>query len=116
MGTGAPRQVRRLVVLPSSLQMTTALLKLPELVGAKLTNRFVEPKPARLKGVPDKRVNGPLVLATPLLRTAPPWLVRTRVACTLEPAAIVPKSRLGGVTASRAGVKPEPATLLVLLP
>src|SRR5258708_12603552 len=84
--------------------------------GEKLPNRRVEPKRARLKGLLDRRGKGPRVLATPLLRTAPPWLVRTKDACTLEPAAIVPKSRLGGVTASRAGVKPEPARLLVLLP
>src|SRR5258708_16941737 len=96
--------------------MTTKLLKLSAVVGAKLTNRVVEPKPARLKGVPDKRVKGPLVMATPLLRTAPPWLVRTKDACTLEPAAIVPKSRLGGVTASRAGFKPQPARLCVRYP
>ena len=87
------------------------------LKGAKRITRLVEPKPGRLKGVPERIVNGPpLTVATPLLREAPPRLVIVKLAWALEPTATVPKSRLAGNTASCAGVRPEPVTVLVLLP
>src|SRR5712691_5155867 len=105
-----------LVGLPLKLASTT-LLKVAALPGAKLTTRLVEPKPARLKGVPERIVKGPpLIVARPLLSAAPPWLVITKLACALEPTAIVPKLRLPGETPSWAGVRPLPVTLLVELP
>src|SRR6266852_4807225 len=53
-GTAAPIPVRALVLLPPLLVViTTTLLKLAALPGAKLTTRLVEPKPERLKGVPE---------------------------------------------------------------
>src|SRR2546428_13162495 len=57
-GTKAPLPVTVLVRLPPSLRKTTALLKLAAFVGTNGTRTLVEPKPARLKGVPDKMVNG----------------------------------------------------------
>src|SRR6266566_4969219 len=117
-GTAAPVPVRALVLLPPLLVLiTTTLLKLAALPGAKLTSRLVEPKPERLKGVPETMMKGPpLMVATPLLREAPPWLVTTKLAWALEPTATVPKLRLAGETESWAGVTPEPVTLLVKLP
>src|SRR2546426_808933 len=73
-GTTAPVPVSALVLLPALLLLTTTtLLKVAALPGAKLTTRLVEPKPARLKGVPEKMVNGPpLMVAKPLDSDAPP--------------------------------------------
>src|SRR5216683_8076486 len=117
-GATAPVPVSALVLLPALLLLTTTtLLKLAALPGAKLTTRLVEPKPARLKGVPETMVKGPpLIVATPLLREAPPWLVSTKLAWALEPTATVPKLRLPGETPSWAGVKPLPVTVLAELP
>src|SRR5229473_4869892 len=117
-GATAPVPVSALVLLPSlAVLTTTTLLKAAALPGAKLTTRLVEPKPARLKGVPEIMVKGPpLIVARPLLSAAPPWLVITKLAWALEPTAIVPKLRLPGETPSWAGVRPEPVTLLVELP
>ena len=78
---------------------------------------FVDPKPGRLKGVPETIVNGPpLDVTVPLLRADPPRLVTVKLACAVEPAAIVPKFILGGETKSCAGVKPAPVTVFRLLP
>src|SRR6266700_4436334 len=117
-GATAPVPVSALVLLPSlAVLTTTTLLKVPVLPGAKLTTRLVEPKPARLKGVPETIVKGPpLIVARPLLSVAPPWLVITKLAWALEPTATVPKLRLPGETPSWAGVRPEPATVLAELP
>src|SRR6266699_451276 len=132
----SPKSQNRLVMVPVELSVkltvsglrplpplllltTTTLLKLAALSGAKLTTRLVEPNPERLKGVPETTVNpdeSGLIVARPLLRAAPPWLVITKLAWALEPTATVPKLRLPGVTASRAGVRPLPVTLLVELP
>src|SRR2546429_513700 len=72
-GTAAPVPAKTLVLLPPSLVMTTALLKLPAPLGAKRRTRFVEPKPARLKGVPETMLNDPtLTAAVPLFKAAPP--------------------------------------------
>ena len=87
--------------MPPLLVKTTTLLKLAALPGVKRTTRFVEPKPGKLKGLPERMVNGPpLRVAAPLLRVAPPEFVIVNVACELEPTAIVPKLILDGVTAS----------------
>src|SRR6266567_2211896 len=68
-----PLPVTVLAELPPLLVKTTTLLKLPALVGAKRTMTFVEPKPARLKGVPERILNGPpLIVARPLVKDAPP--------------------------------------------
>src|SRR6266568_6307183 len=117
-GATAPVPVRALVLLPAlAVLKTTTLLKLAALPGAKLTTRLVEPKPARLKGVPETMVKGPLlIVAWPLLSAAPPWLVITKLAWALEPTATAPKSRPAGITPSWAGVRPEPVTVLVELP
>src|SRR6266446_2104215 len=109
VGATAPVPVRALVLLPALLLLTTTtLLKVEALPGAKLTTRLVEPKPARLKGVPETMVNPGepgLIVARPLLSAAPPWLVITKLACALEPTATVPKLRLPGETPSWAGVR-----------
>src|SRR5437667_5250255 len=117
-GATAPVPASALVLLPALLLLiTTTLLKVAALVGAKRTTTVVEAKPARLKGVPETMVKGPpLIVATPLLSDAPPWLVSTKLAWALEPTATVPKLRLPGETPSWAGVAPEPLTALVELP
>src|SRR6266567_5534949 len=117
-GVTAPVPVSALVLLPSlAVLITTTLLKVPVLPGAKLTTRLVELKPLRLKGVPEIIVKGPpLIVARPLLSAAPPWLVSTKLAWALEPTATVPKLRLPGETPSWAGVRPVPVTVLAELP
>src|SRR6266566_5619215 len=101
VGTSAPLPRTALVELPPLLVKTTTLLKLPAVAGAKRTGRLVEPNPARLNGVPDTRLKGPaLIVATPLVRAAPPRLVTTKLAWALVPTATVPKLRFGGETAS----------------
>src|SRR5216683_5811813 len=117
-GATAPVPVSALVLLPSlAVLITTTLLKVAALPGAKLTTRLVEPKPARLKGVPERIVKGPpLIVARPLLSAAPPWLVITKLAWALAPTATVPKSRPAGETPSWAGVRPLPVTVLGELP
>src|SRR5215471_7709133 len=105
VGTKAPAPVRALVLLPPLLVKTTTLLELAELVGLKLITRLVEPKPGRVKGVPERIVNGPpLTVAVPLVRAAPPRLVTTKLDCALELATMVPKSRLAGETERWGGV------------
>src|SRR2546421_4298 len=101
-GATAPIPVSALVLLPSlAVLITTTLLKVPVLPGAKLTTRLVELKPLRLKGVPERIVKGPpLIVARPLLSDAPPWLVIAKLAWALEPTATVPKLRLPGETPS----------------
>src|SRR6266705_3828348 len=101
-GATAPVPVSALVLLPPLLLLTaTTLLKVAALPGAKLTTRLVEPKAARLKGVPERMVKGPpLIVARPLLSDAPPWLVITKLAWALEPSATVQKSRLARKTPS----------------
>src|SRR6266702_1542374 len=116
-GSTAPVPVSALVLPPLLLLTTTTLLKLAALPGAKRTTRLVEPKPARLKGVPETMLKGPpLMVARPLLSDAPPWLVSTKLAWALEPTATVPKLRLPGETPSWAGVRPLPVTVLAELP
>src|SRR5882724_7980558 len=117
-GATAPVPVSALVLLPPLLVLiTTTLLKLAALPGAKLTTRLVEPKPARLKGVPATMVKGPpLMLTKPLVSATAPRLVSTRLAWALETTTTVPKSRPAGETPSWAGVKPLPVTVLVELP
>src|SRR6058998_908890 len=80
-GATAPVPVSALVLLPAlAVLITTTLLKLAALPGTKLTTRFVELKPLRLKGVPETMVKGPpLIVARPLLSAAPPWLVITKL-------------------------------------
>src|SRR6266567_6584713 len=119
-GATAPVPVSALVLLPAlAVLTTTTLLKVAALPGAKLTTRLVEPKPGRLKGVPETMVNPGepgLIVAKPLLSSAPPWLVITKLAWALEPTATVPKLRLAGETPSCAGVRPLPVTVLAELP
>src|SRR6266851_5490191 len=118
VGGNAPVPVTVLVLLPPLPVVKISLfVKLAALVGAKRTTRLVAPKPGNAKGVPETIVNGPgLIVATPLVSAAPPRLVTTKLAWALAPTATVPKSCPGGVTASWAGVRPVPATLLLLLP
>src|SRR6266568_3425937 len=118
VGGKAPVPVRVLVLLPPLPVVTISLfVKLAALVGAKRTTRLVPPKPDKAKGVPETIVNGPaLTVATPFVSAAPPRLVTTKLAWALAPTATVPKSCPGGVTASWAGVRPVPVTLLLLLP
>ena len=73
-GTTAPVPVRALVLLPSlSVLNTTTLLKVAALVGAKRTTTLVEPKAAKVNGVPERIVKGPpLIVARPLVSAAPP--------------------------------------------
>src|SRR5258708_481084 len=59
VGTKAPVPVTGLVLLPPLPLKGTPLLKLPALVGLKLTARLVEPKPGRLKDVPETMLKGP---------------------------------------------------------
>src|SRR6266699_1442518 len=122
-GTIAPIPRTALVEPPPLLLKTTTLLKLPAVAGAKRTTRLVEPKPARLKGVPDRMLKEPaLIVATPLVSAAPPRLVTIKLAWAFEPTATVPKLRTVPVwpavveTASWAGVRPTPVTVLVKLP
>jgi len=80
-GITAPTPVSRLV-LPSSFNVVivTTSLKLPSAEGVKRTTRLVEPKPGRLKGVPERIAKEvPAMLAEPLVIAAPPWFVRTRL-------------------------------------
>src|SRR5713226_1064709 len=118
VGASAPVPVRVLVLLPPLPVVTISLfVKLAALVGAKRTTRLVPPKPGKAKGVPETIVNGPpLTVASPLVSAAPPRLVTTKLAWALAPTATAPKSSPGGVTASWAGVRPVPVTLLLLLP
>src|SRR5437868_4223115 len=69
-GTSAPVPIRGLVLFPAlAVVKTTALLKFTVSDGLKRMTRFVELKPGKLNGVPDKRLNGPPVTeAVPLLR------------------------------------------------
>src|SRR6266581_3065613 len=117
-GATAPVPVTALVLLPAlALLTTTTLLKVAALPGAKLTTRLVEPKATNVNGVPERIVKGPpLIVARPLLSATPPWLVITKLACALEPTAMVPKLRLAGETPSWAGVRPLPVTVLAELP
>src|SRR5205085_799495 len=117
-GTIAPVPSRALVLLPSlPVVKTTRLLKVPSWPGVKLRTRLVEPKPARLKGVPEMMAKGPpFTTAAPLLSAAPPKLVKMKLAWTLDPKATVPKFTADGKTASCAGVNPVPVIELVLLP
>src|SRR5712664_1565683 len=79
-GTMAPVPMTGLVLLPPLLVHTNTLLKLAALVGAKRTATLVEPKPARLNGVPELMLKLPsLRVATPLLNPAPPVLVRAKL-------------------------------------
>src|SRR6266568_2739444 len=94
-GATAPVPVRALVLLPAlAVLKTTTLLKLAALPGAKLTTRLVEPKPARLKGVPETIVKGPplLVKTTTLLKL--PALAGLKATCTWP---VWPGGRLKGL-------------------
>src|SRR6266704_378304 len=73
-GATAPVPVSALVLLPSlAVLNTTTLLKLAALPGAKLTTTLVEPKAAKVNGVPERIVKGPpLIVARPLVRATPP--------------------------------------------
>src|SRR6266699_966305 len=117
-GATAPVPVSALVLLPAlPVLNTNTLLKVAALVGAKRSTTLVEPEAAKVKGVPERIVNGPpLVVARPLLSAVPPWLVITKLAWALEPTATVPKLRLPGETPSWAGVRPLPVTVLAELP
>src|SRR5712691_7500848 len=118
VGGKAPAPVSRLTLPPPlAVVKTTRLVKPAALVGAKRTTRLVPPKPGKAKGVPETIVKGPgLIVATPLVSAAPPRLVTTKLVCALALTATMPKSCSGGVTASWAGVRPAPVTLLLLLP
>src|SRR6266581_9220479 len=86
-GTVAPMPMTELILLALVPAVTvTTLLKLAALVGANCTTRLVELKPDKLKGVPDKIVNGPLAtVAIPLLSGAPPEFVITKLAWAFDP-------------------------------
>src|SRR6266566_3638783 len=75
-GVTAPVPVSALVLLPSlAVLNTTTLLKVAALVGAKRTTALVEPKAAKLNGVPERMVNPGepgLIVARPLVRATPP--------------------------------------------
>src|SRR5437016_4893400 len=76
-----PTPVTGLVLEPPSPANTTMLLELLLLVGPKLTTRLVEPNGGRLKGVPERILNGPApMVAVPFVSAAPPILVRTKLA------------------------------------
>ena len=68
-GACTPMPVSGLVLLPPLAVLTTAtLLKLEALPGVKLITRFVVPKPGKVKGVPERIANGPLLIeAVPLV-------------------------------------------------
>src|SRR5437870_4072775 len=90
-GATAPVPVSALVLLPALLLLTTTtLLKVAALPGAKLTTRLVEPKPARLKGVPETIVKGP-----PLTT----W----KLSVLVWPIITGPKLRLAGLIANNGG-------------
>src|SRR6266404_4678802 len=56
-GTMAPVPLNALVLTPPlAVLKLIRLVKLAAAVGAKLTTTLVEPKPARLNGVPDRTV------------------------------------------------------------
>src|SRR5258708_30613153 len=118
VGASAPVPVRVLVILPPLPVVKISLfVKLAALVGAKRTTRLVAPKPGKAKGVPETIVNGPpLTVATPLVSAALPRLVTNKPAWALAPTARGPKSSRDGATANRAGGRPVPVTLLLLLP
>src|SRR5437899_8083085 len=81
MGRTADMPVNEFVLTPPLLVVrTTTLLKLPAFKGLNRTIRLVEPKPGRLKGVPEMMRKGPpTTVAVPLLTGAPPKLVRLRL-------------------------------------
>ena len=99
-GIIAPVPITELTLPPSfPVVMTTTLLKLAATPGAKLTTRFVEPNPGRLKGVPETTAKPlPVIVALPLVKGAPPRLLRVKLSCGLVPTATVPKFKLGGNT------------------
>src|SRR5215471_7303461 len=117
-GTNAPMPVTEFVSPPPlAVLTTTALVKVEAASGANLITRFVEPKPGKLKGVPEIIVNSPAVSeAVPLVSAVPPRLVSTKLASAVEPTATVPKSRLDGKTPNWGGGTPRPVIALVLLP
>src|SRR5438876_188565 len=96
-GATAPVPASELVLLPALLLLiTTTLLKVAALVGAKRTTTLVEPKPARLKGVPETMVKGPpLIVARPLTT----W----KLSVLVWPITTAPKLRVAGLIASNGG-------------
>src|SRR5580698_45070 len=113
---GVPEPVTALVLLPPLLVKVTLLLKLPVLVGVKLTSTLLLAKPGRVNGLPETIENGGLTATVPLVMAMPPRLVMTKVVCTVLLTATIPKLKLTGETASCAGGVPEPVTPLVELP
>ena len=80
-GMAAPVPTTALELFPPLLANSTALVKLAALAGAKRTTRFVEPKPAKVNGVPDTIVKGPPATeAVPLVIAAPPRFVSAKAA------------------------------------
>ena len=118
LGTMAPTPITELVLLPPlAVVIITALLKLPALAGEKRTSRFVELKPGKLKGDPDRMVKAPaLTVATPLDKGASPRLLKVKLAWVLVPTTTVPKSMPAGETDNCAGRIAVPVTVLKLLP
>src|SRR5215467_508615 len=69
-GTCAPMPVRELVRLgPLLVRKVRRLLKLPVLVGVKLTRTLVELWPGRVKTAGDRRLKGPARMLTATLVT-----------------------------------------------
>jgi hypothetical protein len=118
-GAKAPDPVREFVLLPALEEITTALLKVPTLVGRNASSRFVELNPERLKGEPEMMLNGPVPTeAVPFVIGAPPKFVSTNTlrAFVPAPASTIPKSRELGETARSPGVNAEPRMEFVLFP
>ena len=91
---------------PLAVAKTTLFVKLPTVTGANWAVTLVEPKPGRVKLAPETMANGPPLTATvPLVTTALPVLVTTKLAWAMAPVARVPKSTAVGVTTMPPGTK-----------
>lgn len=109
-----PTPLIELVRLPPLLVKITLFENVPSPGGVNRTTTLVEPKPAKLKLVPEMMLKGPVpTLATPLLTSPPPVLVTAKVAVALVPNSTTPKFVLAGLTTMFPGVTAVPLRRLV---
>src|ERR1051325_8138277 len=118
-GKRPPVPLTRPIRLPPLLALKTIeLVKLPALVGLKLTITLVELNPPKAKLVTDSMPKGPpTTLTDTLVIGPPPELVATKLPVELLPSTTPPRSSNEvGEMVNNPGVKAVPLTPLVLLP